>query len=457
MATLSATSTVSTSSIITANRRLSSASSIVAASRVVLTKTPLLPACHRQRSSPLTVRAAGEAPGNGAPAGGRKAKLVDGAVTEGPDLSVEVNGLKLPNPFVIASGPPGTNYVVMKKAFDEGWGGVICKTLSLDSSKVVNVTPRYARLRAPHSRDVIGWQNIELISDRPFEVMLAELKQLKEEYPNRVLIASIMEEYSRGAWEEIIGRCEEVGVDALEINFSCPHGMPERRMGMAMGQDCELLAEVCAWIDKAATVPVWAKMTPNITDITLPARAAVDAGLEGIAAINTISSVMEVNLKTLRPEPCVEGYTTPGGYSSKAVRPIALAHVMKIARMLRERYPDGSRSLSGIGGVETGDNAAEFILLGADTVQVCTGVMLHGYGLVKSLCGELQAFMEQHDFKRISDFKGHSLQYFTTHTDLVRRQREAVEQRKAAKRGLASDKEWTGDGFVQETETMVSN
>ncbi|CAI5929638.1 unnamed protein product [Closterium sp. NIES-65] len=394
--------------------------------------------------------------GNGAPAS-RAAKLVDGRVQEGPDLSVEVNGLRLPNPFVIASGPPGTNYVVMKKAFDEGWGGVICKTLSLDSSKVVNVTPRYAKLRAPHSRDVIGWQNIELISDRPFEVMLAELKQLKAEYPDRVLIASIMEEFNKDAWEEIIGRCEEVGVDAFEINFSCPHGMPERRMGMAMGQDCELLHEVCGWINAAAHIPVWAKMTPNITDITQPARVALEAGCEGVSAINTITSVMEVNLKTLRPEPCVEGYTTPGGYSSKAVRPIALAHVMKIARMEAEKFPGQGKSLSGIGGVETGENAAEFILLGADTVQVCTGVMLHGYGLVKSLCGGLQGFMEQHGFTSISDFKGHSLQYFTTHTDLVRRQREAVEQRNAAKRGLASDKEWTGDGFVQETETMVSN
>ncbi|CAI5477367.1 unnamed protein product [Closterium sp. Yama58-4] len=391
------------------------------------------------------------ATGNGAPAS-RAAKLVDGKVQEGPDLSVEVNGLRLPNPFVIASGPPGTNYVVMKKAFDEGWGGVICKTLSLDSSKVVNVTPRYAKLRAPHSRDVIGWQNIELISDRPFHVMLAELKQLKAEYPERVLIASIMEEFNRDAWEEIIGRCEEVGVDAFEINFSCPHGMPERRMGMAMGQDCELLHEMCGWINAAAHIPVWAKMTPNITDITQPARVALEAGCEGVSAINTITSVMEVNLKTLRPEPCVEGYTTPGGYSSKAVRPIALAHVMKIARMQAERFPGQGKSLSGIGGVETGENAAEFILLGADTVQVCTGVMLHGYGLVKSLCGGLQGFMEQHGFTSISDFKGHSLQYFTTHTDLVRRQREAVEQRNAAKRGLAG---WAVDQAILSEEDRV--
>merc|ERR1712159_205495 len=199
-------------------------------------------------------------------------------------------------------------------------------------------------------------ENIELISDRPFETMLEEMKRLKEEYPDRVLIASIMEEVNKDAWEELIGRCEEVGVDAFEVNFSCPHGMPERKMGMAMGQDCELLGEVSEWINKAATIPVWSKMTPNITDITDPARICLDAGSEGIAAINTIQSEMGVNMKTLRPEPSVEGYSTPGGYSSKAVKPIALAKVMSIAQMIRSEF-DNSKSISGIGGVDSGYDA----------------------------------------------------------------------------------------------------
>jgi len=366
-------------------------------------------------------------------------------------LSVVVNGLKFPNPFVIGSGPPGTNYSVMKRAFDEGWGGVICKTFSLDSSKVHNVSPRYAKLKV--AGNVVGFENIELISDLPSEKMLEDLSRLKQEYPDRILIASIMEEYNREAWFEIIHRCEDAGVDAFELNFSCPHGMPERRMGMAMGQDCELLEEVCAWVNEAATIPAWAKMTPNVTDIRLPARTALAAGLEGVSAINTINSVMGVNLKTLRPEPCVAGYSTPGGYSSKAVKPIALAKVMSIARDIEERYAGGGRSLSGIGGVETGRDAAEFILLGADTVQVCTGVMLHGYPLVKSLCGELQAFMAEHGFKSIAEFKGASLPYFTKHSDLFRRQKEA----KAKRTGILGDGQWTGDGFVKETESMISN
>ncbi|XP_021292291.1 dihydropyrimidine dehydrogenase (NADP(+)), chloroplastic [Herrania umbratica] len=378
-----------------------------------------------------------------------------------PDLSVCVNGLQMPNPFVIGSGPPGTNYTVMKRAFDEGWGAVIAKTVSLDAAKVINVTPRYARLRAGANGSakgqIIGWENIELISDRPLETMLKEFKQLKEEYPDRILIASIMEEYDKAAWEELIDRVEQTGIDAIEINFSCPHGMPERKMGAAVGQDCALLEEVCGWINAKATVPVWAKMTPNITDITQPARVALSSGCEGVSAINTIMSVMGINLDTLRPEPCVEGYSTPGGYSCKAVHPIALAKVMSIGKMMKSEFNDKEYSLSGIGGVEKGDDAAEFILLGADTVQVCTGVMMHGYGLVKQLCAELKDFMKKHNFSSINDFRGASLQYFTTHTDLVRRQQEAIQKRKAVRKGLQSDKDWTGDGFVKETESMVSN
>jgi dihydropyrimidine dehydrogenase (NADP+) len=381
---------------------------------------------------------------------------VDGAVVSGPDLSVEVNGLRLPNPFITGSGPPGTNYAVMKKAFQEGWGGVVAKTVSLDSSKVFNVTPRYAKLRAGDGREVIAWENIELISDRPLEVMLEEFARLKAEFPDRILIASIMEEYNKAAWEELIVRCEDAGVDAFEINFSCPHGMPERRMGMAMGQDCALLEEVCGWINAKATRPVWAKMTPNITDITAPARTSLAAGCEGVAAINTINSIMGVNLETLKPEPCVEGYSTPGGYSSTAVKPIALAKVAAIAGMIAKEFKGTGASLSGIGGVNTGGDAAEFILLGADTVQVCSGIMMHGYPMIKRLCGGLQEFMRRHDFNSIADFKGASLPFITTHTELVRMQQEAIE-RKRKRVGLANDKDWSGDEFVKQSESMVSN
>src|ERR1700689_1468977 len=217
-----------------------------------------------------------------------------------PTLEITVDGLKLSNPFVIGSGPPGTNLNVISKAFKEGWGAVIPKTVSPDASKVVNVTPRYGKLHSADGKEVIGWENIELISDRPFKLWEDEFKKCKDHFPDRILIASIMEEYRQEAWVEIVERCQNAGVGAFELNFSCPHGLPERKMGAAMGQDPEVLEEVCGWVNKAAKKPVWAKMTPNITHIEDPTRAALRGGSQGISAINTIRSVMGINLETLR-------------------------------------------------------------------------------------------------------------------------------------------------------------
>ncbi len=372
-----------------------------------------------------------------------------------PTLATTVDGLKFKNPFVIASGPPGTNLNVINRAFREGWGGVIAKTVSLDSTKVINVTPRYGKLLSKDKAEVIGWENIELISDRPFSIWLEEFKKAKDTNPEGILIASIMEEYNKDAWIEIVERCQEAGVDSFELNFSCPHGLPERKMGMAMGQDPELLGEVCEWVMSAAKKPVWAKMTPNITAIEEPGRKALAAGCQGVAAINTIRSVIGVNLDTLRPEPSVEGYTTPGGYSSRAVKPIALRVCMELATMIAREYP--GRSVSGIGGVETGEDAAEFILLGSDTVQVCTGVMKFGYAMVKPMCEQLLAFMEKHKFETISDFKGKSLPYFTTHAELVRRQKERKAAQKAAgeQKVVKADGEWSGDDFVKQSAALA--
>jgi dihydroorotate dehydrogenase subfamily 1 len=373
-----------------------------------------------------------------------------------PTLQTTVDGISLPNPFVIGSGPPGTNANVIGKAFDEGWGAVIIKTISLDSAKVTNVAPRYARLRTEKSKEVIGWQNIELISDRPFQTWLDELKMLKDKYPDGRVIASIMEEYNKDAWIEIVERVQATGVAGFELNFSCPHGLPERKMGAAMGQDNAIMGEVCRWVMSAAKVPVWAKLTPNVTSIAAGAEAALAAGVQGVAAINTILCVMGVDLETLRPEPTVEGYTVPGGYSCTAVKPIALRMVKDCAETIRDKFP--GRSLSAIGGIETGADAAQFILLGADTVQVCTGVMKYGYDCVKRMCDDLLAFMAKHRFETVRQFKGHSLQYFTTHADLVRRQAEAkaaARQKVAEAKALVNkDNQWEGNDFVRQTESL---
>ena len=188
-----------------------------------------------------------------------------------PTLETTVNGIKFPNPFVIGSGPPGTNARVICRSFADGWGASCAKTVSLDASKVINVAPRYGRLK-DSSGEPYGWENIELISTMSFDQWIDEYKRVKDAYPDNVLIASIMEEFNKDAWFEIIERCEAAGVDMFECNFSCPHGLPERKMGAAMGENPDILSEVCDWVRAATTKPVWAKMTPNRPLAGLPRR-----------------------------------------------------------------------------------------------------------------------------------------------------------------------------------------
>ena len=294
----------------------------------------------------------------------------------------------------------------------------VAKTISMDASKVTNVAPRYARMRATGSKEVFGWQNIELISDRPFETWLEEFDSVKQSHPDGILIASVMEEYNKERWIEMIGRCQEVGVDAFELNFSCPHGLPERKMGAAMGEDPDIVGEVTGWVIEAATIPVWAKMTPNITHIADPGERALASGADGLAAINTILSVMGVDLETLRPQPTVEGYSVPGGYSCKAVRPIALRMVMELARMMEGKYDD--RTISGIGGVETGEDAAQFILLGAKhraSMHRCDDSWIwNGQRNVREFAW---LSWKNIQFNTLDDFRGASIPYFSTHADLV--------------------------------------
>ena len=368
-------------------------------------------------------------------------------------LSIEVNGLKFDNPFIIGSGPPSTNARVMCNAYKAGWGGVVAKTAALTTTPVTNVSPRYGKLKTDDGQ-TIGFQNIELISDRSMEDWEGYYKTTKDAYPDRILIASVMESYDKGRWQEVAGRSAACGVDAIELNFSCPHGHPERGMGAAMGQDPAQVEEVTRWVVEAVDIPVWAKMTPNITDITVPARAAVAGGAHGIAAINTILGVIGINLKDLKPLPTVAGHSTPGGYSYLAVKPIALRMVSELARAL-----GSSASLCGIGGIRNADDAFEHILVGAQTVQSCTGPMLHGFDMVSEMIEGLEARLDEHGFETLQDAVGHSLQYFTTHHDLVDRQAEARAQRKAemaAKKRVANDSEWGKGDFTEEAAALTS-
>jgi dihydropyrimidine dehydrogenase (NADP+)/dihydropyrimidine dehydrogenase (NAD+) subunit PreA len=362
-------------------------------------------------------------------------------------LKNTVDGLTFSNPFIIGSGPPSTNATIIGKAFKAGWGGVIAKTTALTDTEVINVQPRYGKLRSP-SKDNVGFQNIELISDRPFEDWEDDFKRVKDEWPDRILIASVMESYEKSRWQEVAVRSIEAGCDGLELNFSCPHGHPERGMGAAMGQDPKRVAEVTSWVREVLVdTPIWAKMTPNITDITIPAKSAMAGGATGITAINTILACIGINLKTLKPQPTVEGYSTFGGYSYLAVRPIALRMVAQIAASIE------GVNISGVGGVNGAVGAIEHMLVGANTVQSCTGPMLQGFDMVQEMCDGMLAFMEQHGFETVNDFIGASLPFFTTHHHLVELQAE-----KKAKRARASgDLDWGKGDVKQETAALVSN
>ena len=365
------------------------------------------------------------------------------------DLSITVNGIKFPNPFLLGSGPPGTNARVIAKSFDAGWGGAVAKTVSLESAKVVNVVPRYGRLRSRDTGEVIGFENIELISDRPIDVWLDEFRQLKKDYPHHILVASIMEEYEKSRWQELTRVVQETGVDAFELNFSCPHGMTERRMGSEMGEHPDLTEEVTGWVTEVSKIPVWAKMTPNITNIKEPSLAAVRGGAVGVSAINTILSVIGVDLNTLRPLPTVEGYTVPGGYSSQAVRPIALRMVSQLALALPAQV-----SISGIGGIERSHDAIEFMLLGASTVQLCTGVMLHGVKIIDELKEGLARFMSDKGFETVEEIVGKSIPFFSTHMNLVQKMKEA----KRIRAGESSrDNDWAEKSITEKTEELTSD
>jgi dihydroorotate dehydrogenase subfamily 1 len=364
------------------------------------------------------------------------------------NLSIEVNGMNFDNPFVIGSGPPGTNYKTIAKCFRVGWGGVVAKTVSLDTTEVVNVAPRYGKLRTADRSHVVGFQNIELISDRSLTDWLDDFKRLKDEFPDKVLIASIMEQYNKTRWQELTGVITDSGVDAFELNFSCPHGHPEDNMGAAMGQNPDIVEEVTRWVVDATNVPVWAKMTPNIQDIRIPAQAAMRGGAGGVAAINTILAVIGVDLKTLKPQPTVEGLSTPGGYSYQAVKPIALRMVSELA------LDNPEMEISGIGGVTNGHDAVEFLLLGASTVQVCTGAILQGHAMVQKLIEGLHEFMDAQGFETVREFVGKSLPFFTTHHDLVDLQKEAKRVR-AGQRNR--DLEWGDNNLADLTNDLTTN
>ncbi|MBT4488918.1 MAG: NAD-dependent dihydropyrimidine dehydrogenase subunit PreA [Rhodospirillaceae bacterium] len=328
------------------------------------------------------------------------------------DLRCEIAGVKSPNPFWLASAPPTDKAYNVERAFKAGWGGAVWKTLGEDPP-IVNTTSRYGAVSLNGQR-MAGFNNIELITDRPLDVNLREIKQIKRDWPDRAVVVSLMVPCEEAPWKKILSAVEDTGADAVELNFGCPHGMSERGMGAAVGQVPEYVEMVTRWCKTMTRMPVFVKLTPNVTNILAPAQAAKAAGADAVALINTVNSIVSVDLDLMAPTPTVDGKGSHGGYCGPAVKPIALNLVAQIAR-----DPECSgMAISGIGGIETWRDAAEFIALGSDGIQVCTGVMHYGFKIVDDMISGLGGWMDEKGYGRLSDFHGAAVPNFVDWQDL---------------------------------------
>ncbi|HWZ52627.1 MAG TPA: NAD-dependent dihydropyrimidine dehydrogenase subunit PreA [Granulicella sp.] len=354
-----------------------------------------------------------------------------------PNLAVNFAGIQSPNPFWLASAPPTNSGEQVMRAFDAGWGGAVWKTIG---EPVTNVSSRYSSIDGKGQR-MMGFSNIELISDRPLEVNLREIAEVKRRFPMHAVIVSLMVESKREAWHRIVQQAEDAGADGLELNFGCPHGMNERGMGSAVGQVPEYTEMITAWVKEKARTPVIVKLTPNISDIRVIARAAKRGGADALAAINTISSITSIDLDTFIPRPNVGGRSSHGGYCGPAVKPIALNMVEQVMSDRESTLP-----ISGIGGVAEWRDAAEFMLLGAGTVQVCTAAMHYGYRIVEDMIDGLTNWMSEKGFSSIEEFRGRSLAKVTEwkHLDLNYKVVARIDEAKCIGCGLCYTACWDG-------------
>jgi dihydropyrimidine dehydrogenase (NAD+) subunit PreA len=319
------------------------------------------------------------------------------------DLRIKFSGIQSPNPFWLASAPPTNTGAQIHRAFEAGWGGAVWKTIG---APVLNVSNRYGAWHYGRQR-MLAINNVELISDRPIEINLREIAEVKRAWPDRAVIVSAMVESKPEAWREIIRRIEDTGADGIELNYGCPHGMSERGMGSAIGQVPEYCERITGWVMETATIPVIVKLTPNISNIVLPARAGIAAGANALSLINTINSIVGVDLDTLQLTPNIGGKGGHGGYAGPAVKPIALN---MLASLGTDPLVSGSGiPISAMGGISNWQDAAEFLLLGASSLQVCTAVMHYGFRIIEDLCDGLSNWMDEKGFKTIADVTGRSL------------------------------------------------
>jgi dihydropyrimidine dehydrogenase (NAD+) subunit PreA len=320
------------------------------------------------------------------------------------DLACEFLGIRSPNPFWLASAPPTDKAYNVNRAFEAGWGGVVWKTLGEDPP-IVNVSgPRYGAIHS-NDRRVIGFNNVELITDRPLATNLEEIRQVKRDWPDRALVVSVMLPMNREAWAKYVPMIEDTGADALELNFGCPHGMSERGMGSAVGQVPDYIRQAAEWCKSVAKIPVIVKLTPNVTSILPPAKAAKEGGADAVSLINTVNSIMRVDYDTLTMYPATDGKGSHGGYCGPAVKPIALHMVAEIAR----HQDTAGLPISGIGGVTDWRDAVDFLALGASNVQVCTAAMVYGFKIIDDLQSGLTHFLRDKGMRRVSDLVGRAV------------------------------------------------
>jgi dihydropyrimidine dehydrogenase (NAD+) subunit PreA len=323
------------------------------------------------------------------------------------DLKIEFAGIRSPNPFWLASAPPTNSGGQIHRAFEAGWGGAVWKTIG---APVLNVSNRYGAWHYGGQK-MLAINNVELISDRPLEVNLREMAEVKRAWPDRAVIASAMVESKPEAWRGIVRRIEDTGVDGIELNYGCPHGMSERGMGSAVGQVPEYCEQITGWVKDSCRIPVIVKLTPNITNIVYPARAAVAARADAISLINTLNSIVGVDLDTLEVTPSIGKKSGHGGFAGPAVKPIAL-HML--SALGTDEVVAGARiPISGMGGISNWQDAAEFLLLGASSLQVCTAVMHYGFRVIEDLCDGLSNWMDAKGFQTVAEIVGKSLPHIS--------------------------------------------
>ena len=321
-------------------------------------------------------------------------------------LKTSVLGIDFENPFLLASAPPTAKIESIDKAFALGWGGAVFKTITPDNLEMTEASARYASFKIANK--VCGFENIELLSHLTVQQWLDGSKYLRQKHPNKVQIASIMAPVVKEEWQNLVNTFNDSAIDAFELNFSCPHGMPEKGIGMAIGTSPEISAMITEWVMQVSKKPVFVKLSPNVTNIAEIVEAVEKAGADGLAAINTVQSLMGVDLDTFEPMPNVNGQTTYGGYSGIVVKPIGLRCVAQIRQ--NSRLP-----ILGMGGISNWHDAAEYMCVGADVVQVCTEVMINGYSIINALKQGLLNYLESKGFNSPADLKNRAIANITAH------------------------------------------